>query len=346
MSDFSIKRVVGYILTVFVFSSVFFYLLVIYWPQPKQNVPMKVVIEKGTTLNDIASSLFDEGIIRGSEPFILATRMMGYEKDIKAGTFYLRDATSNHTIIRQLVEGTPVYHKVTIPEGSRLEEIAATLETELGLSVEEFLDMCRSREMVGKLELPGPTLEGYLFPETYFFTEDMSSAEIIVQMINQYREIISREFLSRANDRGLSEREVVTLASIIEGEAVLDNERMIISAVYHNRLKKGMKLQADPTLQYIHGDDPKRLSNYDKKIDSPYNTYLYEGLPPGPINCPGEASLQAALNPADVDYLFFVAKGDDSHVFSRTKLEHAKAKREFDKIRRQLSREQQKREKG
>ncbi|HIA28806.1 MAG TPA: endolytic transglycosylase MltG [Candidatus Marinimicrobia bacterium] len=346
MSDFIIKRLVGYILTVFVFSSVFFYLLVIYWPQPEQNEPVKVVIEKGSTLNDIASTLYASGIIRGSKPFVLATRMMGYETDIKAGTFHLRNAASNHSIIRQLVEGTPVYHKVTIPEGSRLEEIAAVLKSELDIDVAEFLKMCRSSEIAKNLDLPGPTLEGYLFPETYFFTEEITAEEIIGKMTKQYREIMNNETLDLAKERGFSELELVTLASIIEGEAVLDDERKTISAVYHNRLNREMKLQADPTLQFIHGDGPKRLSNKDKKIDSPYNTYLYEGLPPGPINSPGEASVWAALNPADVDYLFFVAKGDDSHVFSRTAKEHLNAKREFDKIRRQVSRERQKRGKG
>jgi len=346
MSDFIIRRVVGYILTVFLFSSVFFYLLVIYWPQPEQNEPVKVVIEKGETLNDIASTLYDSGIIKGSEPFVLATRMMGYETDIKAGTFYLRNASSNRTIIRQLVEGTPAYHKVTIPEGSRLEEIAAVLKSELDIDVEEFLEMCRSDEVAENFDLPGPTLEGYLFPETYFFTEEMTAKEIIEQMTKQYRAIMTRETLDLAKEKGLSELELVTLASIIEGEAILDDERTTISAVYHNRLNIGMKLQADPTLQFIHGDSPKRLSNKDKKIDSPYNTYLYKGLPPGPINSPGEASIQAAVNPADVEYLFFVAKGDGSHVFSRTEKEHLKAKREFDKIRRRVSRERQKRGEG
>jgi UPF0755 protein len=346
MSDFNIRRVVGYILTVFLFLSVFFYLFVLYWPQPEQNEPVKVIIEKGSTLNDIASTLYAGEIIRGSKPFVLATRMMGFETDIKAGTFYLRNTSSNHTIIRQLVEGTPVYHKVTIPEGSRLEEIADILNSELDIDEEEFLEMCRSDKVVKNLDLPGPTLEGYLFPETYFFTEETTAKEIIEQMTKQYREIMNRETLDLAKERDLSELELVTLASIIEGEAVLDDERKIISAVYHNRLNKGMKLQADPTLQFIHGDSPKRLSNKDKNIDSPYNTYMYEGLPPGPINSPGEASIQAAVNPADVNYIFFVAKGDGSHVFSRTGKEHLKAKREFDKIRRQVSRERKKRGEG
>lgn len=346
MSDFDIKRVVGYILTVFVFSSVFFYLLVIFWPQPKHIDPVKVVIEKGASLNDIASLLSLDGIIGGPEPFVLATRMMGYEKAIKAGTFYLHDAASNHRIIRQLVEGTPIYHRVTIPEGSNLVEIAAIFESKLGLNKESFLEICRTPELVKQLKVPGPTLEGYLFPETYFFTEDLSPEQIIELMVDQYREIVTEELLMRADKLNLSEKEVVTLASIIEGEAKLDDERLLISAVYHNRLKKGMKLQADPTLQYIHSDGPKRLSNEDKKIDSPYNTYLYAGLPPGPINCPGEASLRAAVNPATVDYLFFVAKGDDSHVFSRTEKEHLKAKREFDKIRRQVRQNQLKRDAG
>ena len=145
--------------------------------------------------------------------------------------------------------------------------------------------------------------------------------------------------LRKLNEMSFTPHQVLTLASIIEGEALLDEERPVIASLYHNRLKRGMKLQADPTIQYIIKGPPRRLLIKDLKIDSPYNTYIYKGLPPGPINNPGEASIRATIFPADTNYLYMVAVGDGSHTFSRTLSEHNKAKEAFDKVRREVARE-------
>ena len=182
-------------------------------------------------------------------------------------------------------------------------------------------------------------LEGYLFPETYYFFDGEKERSVIKRLVKEYKKFWSNENIARANSINLTQHQIFTLASIIEGEAIYDSERPIISAVYHNRLKKGMKLQADPTVQYIIKDGPRRLLNKDLKIKSPYNTYLYRGLPPGPINSPGFASLKAALYPDENDFLYFVAKGNGYHTFSKNEKEHERAKRAFQRVRRKVKKE-------
>jgi UPF0755 protein len=175
--------------------------------------------------------------------------------------------------------------------------------------------------------LIGSSFEGYLYPNTYYFYYDTSPEDIIDTLVSQFWKEFDENLISRANELGLSVHEVVTLASIIEGEAMLDNERSTISSVYHNRLKINMKLQADPTIQYIIKGPPKTLSTRDLRIKSPYNTYQNYGLPPGPINNPGIQSIKAALYPLETNYLFFVAQGDGSHAFTTNEKDHEAAKR-------------------
>ena len=179
-------------------------------------------------------------------------------------------------------------------------------------------------------------LEGFLFPDTYHFYKGETPERIIQTMVTEYQKLLDGMLKSRLQIRGLTELGMVTLASIIEGEAIYDSERSLISSVYHNRLAKEMRLQADPTIQYIIEDGPRRLLKNDLKIKSPYNTYLHYGLPPGPINSPGRESLISALSPADADYLFFVANGEGYHTFSRTETEHNVAKKKFQRLRRQM----------
>ena len=191
---------------------------------------------------------------------------------------------------------------------------------------------------INSLGIKGESLEGYLFPDTYLFFEGDSPESVIKTMVKQYQSIWTSEFNDRLASMNMSEKEILTLASIIEGEVIYNSERPIISGVYHNRLRMGMKLQADPTIQYIILDGPRRLLNKDLKIRSPYNTYLNNGLPPGPINSPGKESIRAALYPNEHDYLFFVAKGDGKHTFTTNEKDHLKAKKVFQKIRRELKR--------
>jgi UPF0755 protein len=316
-----------------------FYGLIILWPQGNPYESVKVMIPKGASLGVVSTALADKNIISSEPAFLLAVRMLGYEKDIPAGRFNLINAQSNFDIIDQLVHGRQVQKRVTVLEGWTIADIAKELERKLQIDPEDFISLCSNRMLLWKLGIDGDSFEGYLFPNTYYFPEDITPKEIITIMVNQYHASINDQMRARMEELGMTEREVLTLASIIEGEAIYDRERPLISGVYHNRLKKGMKLQADPTIQYIIKDGPRRLLNRDLKIDSPYNTYLYHGLPPGPINNPGLESIKAALYPAETEFLYFVARGDGYHTFSKTQNEHNQAKREFQRFRRKMRRQ-------
>lgn len=321
-------------------------ILILFWPQDNPHDKVKVDIPKGASLTEIASSLKRSKVLSNPRTFTLAVKTLGYETDIPAGSYQLRDANNNYSIISQLVHGTPIMRRVTILEGWSMKQIAGYIADRVDIDEEEFLRLCHDQQFLNKLDVPYESLEGFLFPETYYFPEDESPEKIIETMVKEYQSIMTDTHRGRSAELGFSELELITLASIIEGEAIYDVERPIISAVYHNRLKLGMRLQADPTIQYIIDGGPRRLLNRDLRVKSPYNTYLNYGLPPGPINNPGKESIMAALYPAENDYLYFVARGDGYHTFSRTKEEHNKAKKKFQKIRRTNSREQRAKNKG
>lgn len=319
-----------------------FYSLILLWPQGNPYDSVKVTIPKGASLKKVSTTLQDYNIIRNERSFLLAVKTLGYEKDMPAGRFKLVKASTNFDIIDQLVNGMQVNKRVTILEGWTIDLIAEELHDKIGIDQNEFKSACTNELLLWKWGISEKTVEGYLFPNTYLFSEEEDIQDIIGRMINEYKQRITLEFRDRMQELGMDEKEIITLASIIEGEAIYDKERAIISGVYHNRLNIGMRLQADPTIQYIIDDSPRRLLNKDLKIKSPYNTYLNKGLPPGPINNPGIESIKAALYPAKTDYIYFVARGDGYHTFSRTKEEHNIAKRKFQKIRRQLKKQQAK----
>jgi UPF0755 protein len=342
----SVSRVAFVLFGVLLASLAALYGIIVFYPQNNPYDEIKIEIPKGATLAEIGRRLNDYHIVSNRKLFLMAVRTLGYETDIPAGTFTLKQANNNYRIIRQLVKGTPLLKKVTVLEGWTMRQIAALLEKELGVKAEEFLALCHDSQLARRLGIPATNLEGFLFPETYFFYDGTDPLTIVTTMVDEYKEAVQAEVRARGAVLGLSELEVITLASIIEGEAIFDSERPIISAVYHNRLKLGMKLQADPTIQYLIEDGPRRLLKRDLQIDSPYNTYLYHGLPPGPINSPGRESIRAALYPADSDYLYFVARGDGYHTFSRTQVEHNRAKRKFQQVRRKVRRMQQQKYSG
>ena len=321
-----------------------FYSLILLWPQGNPYDSVKVTIPKGASLKEVSTTLQDYNIIRNERSFLLAVKTLGYEKDMPAGRFKLVKASTNFDIIDQLVNGIQVNKRVTILEGWTIDVIAEELHDKIGIDQDEFKSACTNELLLWKWGISEKTVEGYLFPNTYLFSEEEDVQDIIGRMINEYKQRITLEFRDRMQELGMEEKEIITLASIIEGEAIYDKERAIISGVYHNRLNIGMRLQADPTIQYIINDSPRRLLNKDLKIKSPYNTYLNKGLPPGPINNPGIESIKAALYPAETDYIYFVARGDGYHTFSRTKEEHNIAKRKFQKIRRQLKKQQAKKD--
>lgn len=321
-------------------SLIAFYGIIIFWPQNNPSDDVKIVIPRGATLATVGDVLVKQKILSNRKSFMMAVKTLGHETNIPAGTFRLVDATTNYSIIYQLVYGQPMLKRITLLEGWTMDKIIDELTQKLSLSREKLTALCYDPQFATIQGLPGTTLEGFLYPDTYLFTEGLSPREVLTTIIGEYKENVTDALLKDAERRGFLELEIITLASIIEGEAIYDSERPVISAVYHNRLRRGMRLQADPTIQYIIEDGPRRLFNRDLRIDSPYNTYLNNGLPPGPINNPGLESIKAAVYPAENDFLYFVARGDGYHTFSRTQKEHIRAKQKFQRIRRKVWLEQ------
>lgn len=329
-------KTVGSIAGIIIASILAFYLLVIYWPQSNPYERVEINIPKGVTLSQIGNILKEESIISNKRTFTMAVKSLGHEKNIPAGRYVLHNALNNRAIINQLVYGVPSLKSITVLEGWTIYQIANELEKELKISKKTFLRLCNDQRVIKLFDLEGNSLEGYLFPDTYTFAEEVDPYLVLTRMVNEFINNITKSMEVQAQEMNMSLLEVITLASIIEGEAIYDSERAIISAVYHNRLKRGMKLQADPTIQYIIDDGPRRLLNNDLKIESKYNTYLYRGLPPGPINSPGKESIIAALYPSVNEYLYFVARGDGYHTFSTNEKDHNKAKKKFQEVRRRV----------
>jgi UPF0755 protein len=302
--------------------------------RPTGSPRRDVHIEKGMSVATIGRELQNEGLIR-SPSFLRALSLVaGTSRKLTAGDHPFHGGMTTWEILKELEVPRDVTRDVTIPEGFRLEQAVTVISDSLGLSSEKLLELTKSPAFCKSLGVKAATLEGYLFPETYRFSLSMTEQQVLELMVGHFFKVFDSEMLSQARKRGMSLHEVVILGSIIEGEARIDEERPVISAVYHNRLRRKMRLQADPTVQYALKEGPRRLFYRDYAIDSPYNTYRIRGLPPGPIMSPGEASLRAALQPADVDYVYFVAQGDGSHLFSRTGAEHQRAKRKTYRARR------------
>ena len=328
--------IIGFIFSLIILSSVAFYSLVVFWPLNNKVNSINFEVKKGSSLKEIASNLIEKKIIEDSETFILAATMMGHEKNIRAGIFSLTNFNSNYNLITQLVKGNPVLEKITFPEGLTIFQMSDLLEKKLNINKQSFLDLCYNQKFIKSFNIKSPSLEGFLFPETYYFQKNENPSVIVSKMIKEYKNFFKEKIKYRLKEINFTELELLTLASIIEGEALYDIERTVISSVYHNRLNKNMRLQADPTIQYIIDDSPRRLYNKDLKIPSPYNTYLNKGLPPGPINNPGRESMLAVLEPDSTDFLFFVADGRGYHVFTRNESEHNIAKKRFKEFRKSM----------
>jgi UPF0755 protein len=288
--------------------------------------PTIIIIEKGMSLNSVSNLLLENEIIVNQNIFKLKVISRGLASKIPTGRFLIDGKISDAILIDLIFNKGPIKLKLTIPEGSQSKNLFKDINTLLNTDY-DFNKYFNSTEILEQYKLDASSLEGYLYPDTYYLYHDSSPEEIIDIMLSEFWKKFDENLQDRANQLGFSVHEVVTLASIIEGEAMLDSERSTISSVYHNRLKINMKLQADPTIQYIIPGPPKTLSNRDLRIKSDYNTYQNYGLPPGPINNPGIASIKAALYPEDTNFLFFVAQGDGSHAFTTNEKDHEKAKR-------------------
>ena len=332
------KLIAPYFAVYLLIVSITFYLTINFWPQTNIDSMKKVRIKHGTTLPNISDKLNKKGIITNKWVFEFLTKIKGLDKSMQAGTFEVSKVNTNMEVINSIVFGSPNRMKITFLEGWNMRQVANHLSRELDFNYSKILKLFTDASLIQNLKLNSNSLEGYLFPETYYFFEGVDEISVIKRLVREHKRFWNDENISKADSMGFTPFEITTLASIIEGEAIYDSERPIISAVYHNRLKLGMKLQADPTVQYIIDDGPRRLLNKDLRIKSPYNTYMYPGLPPGPINSPGEKSLLAALNPQANDFLYFVAKGDGYHTFSKNEKGHERAKRAFQRVRNKVKR--------
>lgn len=289
-----------------------------------------VEVPNGTNTHEIGKILESKGLISNYGLFILKSKLEGLDGKYKAGQYHLSPSMSMDEIIENLISGNNSSIKFTIPEGFNISKIIEVFEKKGLINKETFTREIISGQYDYWFLKDAPSgknrLEGYLYPETYYVYSNATEHEIIDKMLSQFNVVFTKEHRKRAEELGMNINEVITLASIIEREAVMSEERPIISGVFHNRLKSGMPLQSCATVQYLLGEQKAVLTIADTQIESPYNTYLVSGLPPGPICSPGIESINAALWPADTDYLYFVAKGDGSHAFAVTFEEHKKYK--------------------
>jgi UPF0755 protein len=311
-------------------------------PAGSDSTAVVFTINPGESAATIAPRLQREGLVADSQLFLYVVRYRGLDAQLEAGEYKLRADMTMEEIIDNLQHGRLREVTVTIPEGKRAEEVAALLEESGIVDSESFMAAVRSGSTAYDFLSDRPadaptTVEGYLFPETYRIPVDYDAAQILDLLLSTFGERFTVEMRQAAANEGLTVHQVVTLASIVEREAVVAEERPIIASVYLNRLEQGMYLQSDPTVQYALGyqEDtgqwwkiPMSLDE-DVQVDSPYNTYMYPGLPPGPICSPGLASIEAVLNPADTPYLFFFSKFDGSHAFAETYEEHLRNQEQY-----------------
>lgn len=288
---------------------------------------VRVVIPTGASMRVAADSLARTGVIGSPRLFRAFAFLKHDDRTIKAGTYVLHRGASWSAILDALHGGKGLVNTVTIPEGFSLSQIEPLLAARLGVPIDSVDAAVRDTALLHDLDVPTPTLEGYLFPDTYTFPPGTTARVAVRTMVHRFEQVWKPQWTLRLDSVPLSRHDVMTLASIVEKEAKLPEERPVIAAVYMNRLRRGMLLQADPTIQYALGQHHARVYYKDLAVESPYNTYRHKGLPPGPIASPGAASIQAALYPANVPYLYFVASPDGHHEFRTDLSGHEVAKR-------------------
>jgi len=286
----------------------------------------------------IADRVAETGVVRSRAVFLGVAALKGSIRRLRAGEYEVPRDASTLDVVELLESGRVRQHVVLHPEGASVSELARLLEGERLARADDVVRAAASERLRQALGIEGPSLEGYLFPDTYQFVRGMSVDEMLSRMVQRMRGKLTPEVQTRARERGLSVHQLLTLASIIEREAVDASEQKLISAVFWNRLRLDMPLQADPTVQYAVAKERRTLTRADLASESPYNTYVHKGLPPGPIASPGEGAIAAALDPAPVKFLYFVARGPDDrrHYFSTTVAEHNAAVARYRLSRRQL----------
>lgn len=304
------------------------------WRSPVFDPPLVVEVRRGEAFLSLARRLADADAIADARLFTLLARYRGDDRRVRSGEYELAGNATGPDVLDALVSGKQRLRLVTVPEGLTLEQIALVFERAGFGDVARFRALAKDQTFLAQLGLPVPRLEGYLFPDTYALESGTTPEEIVRRMTARFREMFTPELAQAASARGLTVDQAVTLASIVEKEAAIADERPTISAVFHNRLKRGMPLQADPTVLYgVEGSDG-RIRSADLTRATPYNTYVIAGLPPGPIANPGRASLEAAVRPADgVTALYFVARNDRTHEFNDTLAGHNRAVNRYQRSR-------------
>jgi UPF0755 protein len=326
-----IKKLMKAILTLFLLSTASLLLLSMiflnYVESPVEFIERYVTVEipPGASFYDVTDILSKKGLIRHKEAFYLLALMEKAPERIKAGEYELISSMSPGDILDTLLEGKVRGYRVPIPEGFTIRQIAARLAANNLADEKRFVDSAYDEVLLSSLDIDGESVEGYLFPDTYVLSRSMGEEKIIRFMVAQLRRKITFKMSERMSEIGLDMREVLTLASIIEKEGGSEEEKPLISAVFHNRLKRGMKLQSDPTVIYDIEDFDGNITRRHLIRKTPYNTYRIRGLPPGPICNPGMDAIVAALYPASVNYLYFVSKNNGAHHFSSNLVDHNKA---------------------
>jgi len=287
--------------------------------------PTRVIVPPGASFKIATDLLARAGLVSWPKLFRAYARVTGGDRDIKPGTYLLKHGTPWSDIVSALNGGHGLVNTITIPEGFSLQQIVPLLARTLGVPVDSVDVAVRDSAWLARLDIPTPTLEGYLFPDTYAFPAGTPARVAVGEMVRKFEREWQPTWDARLGELKINRHDLVTMAAIVEKEAKLPEERPVIAAVYYNRLRDGMLLQADPTVQYALGHHVTRVFYKDLEVESPYNTYKHAGLPPGPIASPGAASLAAAANPASVPYRYFVAAPDGHHEFRTTLDEHYQA---------------------
>lgn len=303
-----------------------------HWRFQKLDLPYKafgaeqfVDVPPGLGTRAIGRLLVEAGIVEDLATWRLAVWRSGRSTSLKAGEYRFTDAATPMDVVARLARGDVYLRTITFPEGLTIRQMARSFE-QAGLGpAKDFTDAALEVQILSGIDPAARDLEGYLFPDTYALPRRASARDLVTRMVGRFTSVMTPQFRQEAADWGLSVRQAVTLASLIEKETAAPEERPVVAAVYHNRLRLRIGLQCDPTVIYaleLRGGFNGNLTKADLAIDSPYNTYRYRGLPPGPIAAPGRSSLEAAVRPAPVDYLYFVSRNDGTHAFASTLAEH------------------------
>jgi UPF0755 protein len=306
-----------------------------------EGPPVQVTVPAGASFREVVDTLHARGLVSHPKLFRGYARLRKDDRRVHAGQYAFPPGASWARLLGDLTAGRVITEALTIPEGFTLKQMAPRIAVITGMDPDSVLALLQGDSVHLPWEVPGPGLEGYLFPDTYRFAPGVPLADVVRAMVSRYRDVWTDQRLARMDSLGLSEGEVVTLASIVQAESRLQYEMPLVASVFHNRLRLGYPLQADPTVLYALGGTRPRLlyAAMDSVADNPYNTYTHPGLPPGPIGAPGATAIEAVLHPAETDFLYFVAHPDGSHVFSRTLSEHnravAETRRLWDRIRRE-----------